>query len=43
MGHLMRKVADLSPGTKVDMEIRRDGKLVTFQVVIGTRPVLEGE
>jgi len=42
-GHLMLKVADLSPGTKIDMEIRRDGKPLEFQVVIGARPVMQGE
>jgi len=43
VGHLMRKVADLSPGTKIDMDVRRDDQSLEFQVVIGARPVLEGE
>ena len=43
MGHLMRKIADLSPGTRIEVEVRRDRQTLSFEVVLGTRPVIDGE
>jgi serine protease Do len=43
MGHLMRKIADLPAGTKIDVDVRRDGQPLSLSVVIGVRPVIDGE
>ncbi len=40
MGHLMRLVGDLSAGTEVKLNVRRDHQQKTFTVVIGARPSL---
>lgn len=43
MGHLMRIIGRLPSGSKVEVAVRRDKNSLSFPVVIGARPVLEGE
>lgn len=43
MGHLMRKIADLPPGTRIAVDVRRDHQTLSFEVVLGARPVIDGE
>ena len=43
MGHLMRKIADMPPGTRIEVDVRRDHQTLSFEVVLGARPVIDGE
>jgi len=40
---LIDRVSAIAPGQKVDLEVIRDGKRVNVPVVLGERPVAEGE
>lgn len=42
-GHLMRIIGRLPSGSKINVDVRRSDKPLSFSVVIGARPVLEGE
>ena len=38
MGDLMRKIGSIAAGTKLNIEIRRDGRPMRLQVTIGSKP-----
>jgi len=43
MGHLMRMIGDKPAGTNIHVQLRRGNQPLSMGVVIGARPVLDGE